>query len=74
MTNKIPGKVKWFKKEKGYGYISGYDGEDYYFEILNLSVDIEEIKENVEVLFIPNINLEMSYADKIELNLNDKEK
>lgn len=29
----MQGKVKWFSTEKGYGYIVGQDGQDYYFHV-----------------------------------------
>ena len=29
----MQGKVKWFSKEKGYGYIIGEDGVDFYFNV-----------------------------------------
>ncbi len=29
----MQGKIKWFSEEKGYGYIVGDDGKDYYFNI-----------------------------------------
>ncbi|MEW5792639.1 MAG: cold shock domain-containing protein [Pseudomonadota bacterium] len=29
----MQGKIKWFSEEKGYGYIVGDDGKDYYFNV-----------------------------------------
>lgn len=29
----MQGKIKWFSSEKGYGYIVGEDGKDYYFNV-----------------------------------------
>lgn len=29
----MQGKIKWFSSEKGYGYIVGNDGQDYYFNV-----------------------------------------
>lgn len=29
----MQGKIKWFSAEKGYGYIVGDDGQDYYFNV-----------------------------------------
>ena len=74
MIDKLIGKIKWFKEEKGYGYITGYDEETYYFELDNLLIDIEKIKPELEVKFIPNTFTSMSYADEIELaeEPNDK--
>ena len=64
---KVFGKIKWFKKEKGYGYIIGYDEESYFFELLNC-ID-EDYKENEEVKFIPNYG-KMNYASEVE-KVND---
>ena len=49
---KMFGKVKWFKKNKGYGYIIGADNESYFFELIDCVNDVD-FKENDEVLFVP---------------------
>jgi len=62
---KISGKIKWYKKEKGYGYITGLDGDTYYFEISNCLNKKEEFKEGDTVLFIPNFD-DIDYATNVE--------
>jgi cold shock CspA family protein len=32
----VTGKVKWFSKEKGYGFITDSKGQDYYFHVKNV--------------------------------------
>ena len=32
---KMLGNIKWYKKNKGYGYIIGADDETYFFELIN---------------------------------------
>lgn len=36
---KITGKVKKFNKDKGYGFITGTDGKDYFFHYSALNVE-----------------------------------
>lgn len=67
MSTKMIGNIKWFKENKGYGYINGYDEEVYYFEIINLETETENIKTGTKVKFIPNTQTEIPYADQIEL-------
>ena len=62
---KMRGIVKWYKPNKGYGYIVGADGELYYFSIVNCINPKEEFKQGDEVLFIP-IFEEMEYASSVE--------
>lgn len=62
---KMLGKIKWFKENKGYGYILGSDQETYFFELINCINKNESFNENDEVLFIPNFG-EMDYAIQIE--------
>lgn len=33
------GKVKWYNRKKGYGFIVGEDGVDYYFHVSNVVMD-----------------------------------
>ena len=65
MKEKIFGTIKWFKKEKGYGYIIGDDTETYFFEIVNCLNPEEKWQENNKVLFVPNYG-QITYATKVE--------
>lgn len=62
---KMLGKIKWFKNNKGYGYINGYDNEKYFFDISN-SVEEQEYTENDEVKFIPMFDSRIPYAKFVE--------
>ena len=46
------GKTKWFSEKKGYGFITGDDGKDYfvYFKDINME-GFKTLKENQEVTF-----------------------
>lgn len=62
---KMIGNIKWFKKEKGYGYIIGGDDETYFFELLDCVDQNSDFKEGDEVLFIPMFR-GIDYASKVE--------
>ena len=53
MSSKIFGKIKWFKKSKGYGYIIGFDNESYFFELIDCVQENVSFMPNDEVMFIP---------------------
>jgi len=62
---KMNGVIKWFKKEKGYGYIIGSDNESYFFNITNC-VNIKELfNAGDKVTFIPEFG-EIDYATEVE--------
>lgn len=65
MKEKINGKIKWFKLEKGYGYILGYDNESYFFELIDCVNEDYCFKKNDEVTFIPNFQA-LLYATEVE--------
>ena len=45
----MKGTIKWYRKEKGYGFITGEDGKDYFLHHSNLPVDEDNIDgQNVE--------------------------
>lgn len=67
MNKKMIGKIKWFDIDDGYGYITGYDDEEYYFELYNLIVDPTKLKSGIDVYFIPYMFTKIPYADEIEL-------
>ena len=71
MNEKIYGKIKWFKNEKGYGYIIGDDDDTYFFEIINCTNLNETFNKDDQVLFVPNFG-EFSYATKVEKVVNNE--
>ena len=71
MSEKIYGKIKWFKNEKGYGYIIGNDDDTYFFEIINCINLKETFNKDDQVLFVPNFG-EFSYATKVEKVVNNE--
>lgn len=62
---KMLGTIKWYKKNKGYGYIIGADEETYFFELLNCINSNEVFNTNDVVKFIPNMG-SIDYATKVE--------
>lgn len=62
---KMLGNIKWYKKNKGYGYIIGADEETYFFELINCINFNENFKPGDVVKFIPNIG-SMDYATQVE--------
>ena len=41
----MKGKLKWFNQEKGYGFIEGEDGEDYFLYRSEVPTDTELVDE-----------------------------
>lgn len=45
----MEGKIKWYKREKGYGFIVGEDGKDYFMHHSGLPEDQQDVRENDEI-------------------------
>lgn len=47
------GKIKWYKREKGFGFIVGEDGKDYFVHYTALPQDMQDAREddNLAVTF-----------------------
>ena len=65
----MSGFIKYIDNLEEWGYITGYDDEDYYFEFSSLNFSKNLLEENLEVLFDPNQNGLMLYALDIKLLL-----
>ena len=65
MPLKMLGKIKWFKKSKGYGYIIGADGETYFFELIDCVNQDDFFNSDDEVLFIPHFG-SLNFATEVE--------
>lgn len=62
---KMLGEIKWYKKNKGYGYIIGADEETYFFELINC-LDTNEIFNTGDIVkFIPNMG-SIDFATRVE--------
>ena len=62
---KMLGEIKWYKKNKGYGYILGADEETYFFELINC-LDTNEIFNTGDIVkFIPNMG-SIDFATRVE--------
>lgn len=45
------GKVKWFDGDKGYGYIVGENGEEFFVETISINMDLGVLMAGQEVKF-----------------------
>jgi len=43
------GKFKWYKKDKGYGFVIGEDGKEYFTHFSALPKNQQDIKESDDV-------------------------
>ena len=50
----MKGIIKWFNKSKGFGFIIGEDGKEYYFHYSEMN---QELEENNSVIFEPTENI-----------------
>ena len=64
-TLKMLGTIKWYKDNKGYGYIVGADEETYYFESLDCIMEYDSLLTDDVVKFIPHIG-DFEYATEVE--------
>ena len=50
---RVKGKIKWFNEQKGYGFILGDDGEDYFVHFSQAPRNAR-LDEGLEVSFEPH--------------------
>lgn len=67
--SKINGKIKFIKPDKSFGFITSDDGRDLYFNLYNLSrnLDINSLSAGDEVSFVTGSNRQGECADNITL-------
>ena len=45
----MEGKIKWYKREKGYGFLTGDDEKDYFVHYTSLPEDQQDVRESDEI-------------------------
>lgn len=58
MAERLKGSVKWFNNQKGYGFITGEDGKEYFvhYKFIN-GEGRKELEENQPLSFVPAASL-----------------
>lgn len=69
LPSRISGKVKFFKADQNYGYITGEDGQDYKISLNSYNPDIgqEDLIKGRKISFIPQKRGEKRFATYCEL-------
>lgn len=62
----MKGKVKWFDSRKGYGFIVGEDGQEYYVHSSMLGADVM-LKDTDNVTFEPKTSEKGLQASEVTL-------
>tara|TARA_Y100000310_G_scaffold343359_1_gene450591 strand:+ start:185 stop:448 length:264 start_codon:yes stop_codon:yes gene_type:complete len=62
----MEGKVKWYNRKKGYGFIEGEDGEEYFVHYTSLDKDTF-IRDNDRVSFEPGESDKGKQANNVVL-------
>ena len=64
-TERIEGTVKWFDRKKGYGFITGNDGQDYFVHYSSLPEGVV-LNEGDKVSFDPSENERGKQAQNVK--------
>lgn len=67
MEETLTGKVKWFNSKKGFGFITGDNGKDYFLHYSNIEMEgYKSLNENDKIQF------QVEATDKGEKAINVK--
>jgi cold shock CspA family protein len=64
---RLEGAVKFFQAQRGFGYIAGKDGKDYFFHLSSVNCSPEEIADGQVATFEPGVTPKGYRAYKVEL-------
>lgn len=64
----MTGKVKWFSNRKGYGFVTGEDGQDYFvhFSAIESDKSFKALHTNADVTFDVQVIDGKQYAVKVK--------
>ncbi len=69
MSDRKQGKVKWFREDKGFGFIEVLDGDDIFVHISQLQ---EDLKPGDSVEFLPKEGKKGLVATEVKLMTTNK--
>lgn len=75
LATEVMGQVKWFVKEKGYGFLTALDGTDYFVHYTNINIEermgYRYLNEKELVKFDAKKNERGLFATNVTLVLNE---
>lgn len=63
----MTGRIKFYNRKEGYGFISGDDGRDYYISYQNIPPSLQGIGEGYGVEFTPCLDDGGYFAEDLKL-------
>jgi CspA family cold shock protein len=65
--NEIKGFIRWYNKEKGFGFVAGEDNIDYFVHYKCLPLNVRELPKDCKVSFTKAMGKKGPLAENLKL-------